>query len=494
MSLTTKPPQVKNQIAGSIFRLLEIRSPYKVWLFLFCLLLSTSIAYVIPESTGLKDDARCALFILVFAASLWISDAIPAFAVGILIIGLQIALLGKPGGVFAQTSHDWERFVVVLGHPLIWLFFGGFVLAAGMSKTSLDYMLANRLILRKNTTPTSLLISVLGTTFLLSMFISNTATAAMILAMLRPIWAKPKTGKYVTGLVLVVSLGANLGGMGSLIGTPPNAIAVGSLEKMPEPISIPFLEWMVLGLPPALLMIVLLTFYLKRQYIGNEISISTILEQMTVPTTSGTLTDTDHEIRSVARWQRVTVMGTSLVTIALWMTGQWHGLPTAVVSFVPIVVFTTSGVLTNKDVRSLQYDVLFLLAGGLALGETITMTGLSGWLVEHLPTDSIGSFWLVLLLGYTTVLFSNFMSNTAGANILVPLGITLNPGMELETAVVIALCASAAMCLPVATPPNAMVYSTEKCSSRDFLKLGLILGLIAPPLCAAWVTLVGMMM
>ncbi|QDU80400.1 Sodium-dependent dicarboxylate transporter SdcS [Polystyrenella longa] len=492
MPYSPNDPQIRHEVAGSIFRMLEIKSPHKVWIFLFCLLLSTTIAYIVPDSTDLEPAARRALFILLFAGSLWVSDAIPAFAVGILIIGLQIALLGQPGDVYAETPRDWEEFVKVLGHPLIWLFFGGFVLAAGMSKTSLDYLLANKLILRKNTTPLSLMLSVLGATFLLSMFISNTATSAMILAMLRPVWSKSHTGNYVTGLVLVVSLGANLGGMGSLIGTPPNAIAVGSLQELEPAISISFLHWMMYGLPPALLLIFLLTFYLKKQYLTGDVSINQILEQMTVPRMTGTSTDTDHEIHHIARWQRLTVSGTCLITILLWMTGQWHGLPTAVVSFIPIVVFTTTGVLTARDVRSLQYDVLFLLAGGLALGQTITMTGLSGWMVEHLPTDSISSFWLILLLGYTTVLFSNFMSNTAGANILIPLGVSLNPDMQLETAVVIALCASAAMCLPVATPPNAMVYATEKCGSRDFLKLGLILGLIAPPICAAWVTLLGM--
>ncbi|MAT14366.1 MAG: hypothetical protein CMJ46_03755 [Planctomyces sp.] len=494
MSNSPNSRHVRNQIAGSVFRLLEISSPWKIWIFLFCLAISSTIAWLVPESTGLEPAARRALFILLFAASLWISDAVPAFAVGILIIGLQIALLGQPGGVFAENAHDWEEFVQVLGHPLIWLFFGGFVLAAGMSKTSVDYLIANKLILRRNTTPSSLMTSVLCTTFGLSMFISNTATAAMVLAMLRPIWAQADKNKYITGLVLVVAVGANLGGMGSLIGTPPNAIAVGSLAQLQEPIAVPFLKWMVLGLPPGLLLVSIELFYLHRQYLKEAVSIQGLLEKMTVPMTPSVSSDTDHSINPVKRWQRWTVIGTCAMTILLWMTGQWHGLPTAVVSFIPIVVFTTSGLLTQHDVRTLPYDVLFLLAGGLALGQTITMTGLSTWLVDHLPTDSISSFWLVLLLGYTTVLFSNFMSNTAGANILIPLGITLNPGMELETAVVIALCASAAMCLPVATPPNAMVYATERCGSRDFLKLGSILGLIAPPICAAWVTLMGMVL
>ncbi|MEZ6048808.1 MAG: SLC13 family permease [Planctomycetaceae bacterium] len=256
--------------------------------------------------------------------------------------------------------------------------------------------------------------------------------------MLRPIWSQKHTGKYITGLVLVVSAGANLGGMASLIGTSEcdRSRQPGTTAR-----SHPSLVSEVDGPRTAtgLLLLGILVLYVKKFYLKDPISIDNLLEQMTVSTDAESESETNFP--PVARWQLWTVSGTCILTVLLWMTGQWHGLPTAVVSFLPIVIFTTSGVLNAKDVRSLQYDVLFLLAGGLALGQTITMTGLSTWLVDHIPTDSISQFWLVLVLGYATVLFSNFMSHTAGANILIPLGITLNPGMELETAVVIALCA-----------------------------------------------------
>lgn len=475
--LPTPPPP---NHARSLLSLLEISSLSKVVLFLVTLVIAGIVSWVIPESSGLEPAARRALFILIFAAGLWITDAVPAFAVGILILGLQIALLGRPGGVFAESPHDWEQFVSVLGHPLVWLFFGGFVLAAGMSKTSLDLFLAQKLIMRPNTTPAKLVFSVTVTTFFLSMFISNTATTAMVLAMLNPIWSRGKDARFITGLVLSVSLGANLGGMASLIGTPPNAIAVGSLQQATSPITISFLQWILLGLPPGLLLLGILSFYIKHQYLKH------ISEMGASADLLPDLTQENSSIH-VVRWQRWTVTGTCILTVLLWMTGQWHGIPTAVVSFFPIVIFTTSGVLTANDVRGLQYDVLFLLAGGLALGQTITMTGLSDWLVSHIPTDYFSSFSLILLLSYLTVLMSNFMSNTAASNILIPLGITLASTGELTAAVSIALAASAAMCLPVATPPNAMVYATEKCSSRDFLKIGLLIGLLAPPISTIWV-------
>jgi sodium-dependent dicarboxylate transporter 2/3/5 len=112
---------------------LGITSPQRIVAFGLCGAVSLAVALLVPESADLNPAARRALFILLLAATLWVTEAVPAFAVGILVIGLQIALLGKPGGVFAESPRDWEQFVVVIGHPLVWLFFGGFVLAAGMA-------------------------------------------------------------------------------------------------------------------------------------------------------------------------------------------------------------------------------------------------------------------------------------------------------------------------------------------------------------------------
>ena len=166
--------------------------------------------------------ARRALFILIFAAALWLTDAIPAFAVGILIIGLRIALLGRPGGVFARTERDWEAFVVVIGDPLVWLFFGGFVLAAGMSRTGLDRWFASRVLGRFSQTPTTLLLGVMLTAFVLSMFMSNTATTAMIVAMLGPIMAsRPEDDRLSTGLLLSVAVA----GMATSVVVAPHAAA-----------------------------------------------------------------------------------------------------------------------------------------------------------------------------------------------------------------------------------------------------------------------------
>lgn len=149
-------------------------------LFAGCVLLAALLAWWLGQSPDLSAAATRSLFILLLAAMLWLTEAIPAFAVGILIIALQVALLGKPGGVFARSARDWEQFVSVLGHPLIWLFFGGFVMAAALSQSGLDRRIARTLLARFGTRPAGFLLGVMTVTFLLSMLISNTATTAMI--------------------------------------------------------------------------------------------------------------------------------------------------------------------------------------------------------------------------------------------------------------------------------------------------------------------------
>ncbi|MEM8865305.1 MAG: DASS family sodium-coupled anion symporter, partial [Planctomycetota bacterium] len=452
---------------------------------LACVAIAALAAYSVGESYESLDKAQVrALFILVLAATLWVSDIVPAFAVGILVIALQIALLGKPGDGFATSPKDWEHFVAVLGHPLVWLFFGGFVLAAGMERCGLDRLIATGLLGRFGKKPAGVLFGVMAVTFVLSMFISNTATTAMMLAILAPLVAREDAkDRFATALLVGCAVAANLGGMGSLIGTPPNAIAVGALAE--HGVTISFLEWMWLGLPPAFCSMVaawglLLWFFPSKQ---KEIDASHDL-------TAATGTSGSAASHTRPDWRRGVVSITLIATLVMWLTSQWHEIPTAAVAFLPIVVFTTTGVLSAADIRGLSYDVLFLLAGGLALGQMLAETGLSDWLVSLLPIESLGPLGAVAVLALATVTMSNVMSNTAAANVLVPIGVSAATGFESHAALAIAFGASAAMCLPVATPPNAMVFSTGRCRASDFIRIGIPLGLLTPALGIAWVRLV----
>jgi sodium-dependent dicarboxylate transporter 2/3/5 len=443
---------------------------------LIALSIAATVSILVPESELLDPAARRAMFILLFAALLWMTDAMPAYSVGILVIALKLLLLGKAGGVYATTSRDWEDFIAVLGHPLVWLFFGGFVLAAGMAATGIDRWIANRILAKFGSSSGSLLIGLMLTTFGLSMIMSNTATIAMMLAVLAPLLINKQGTGTARALVLGIAVAANLGGMGSLIGTPPNAIAVGALLDIPGGPQIGFLDWLIIGLPPAFVLLIL----------------SWILIRLFYKLDSTPLMLPETEIRKVLipRWQTLTVTATLFVTVGLWLTSEWHRAPTAAISFIPIVMFTTTGILTTQRIRGLPYDVLFLLAGGLALGQTVTSTGLSLWIADLMPGDGVIPVLIVLLFAYLTVVLSNFMSNTAAATVLIPISITVAEGFPAVIAVTVALAASTAMMLPVATPPNAMAFATGHLETRDFIRIGAIIGLVAPVIVIVWLGIV----
>lgn len=454
---------------------LQLSSPRRLALFITVALLAGFVTAMVPADAALSPDGRSALFVLVLAAGLWLTEAIPAFAVGILVIALQVLLLGDPAG----SEPDWERHVFMLGHPLVWLFFGGLVLAAGMSRTGIDRWLAAHVLARFADRPARLVCAVAASAFALSMIMSNTATTAMMLALIAPLVAnRTADDRLAATLVLAVPVGANLGGMASLVGTPPNAIAAGMLAEQLD-VEVSFARWFTIGLPPALLLgaaLVGVLLWRLRARGDQEAALPALVFEPV------------RDAPASAPWEVLTVALTLLTTLGLWLSQDLHGLPTPVVAVVPVVLLTATGILDVNAFRRLSYDVLFLLAGGLALGQSVHETGLAQWLVGSVATDGLPAIGFAMLMGAMTLVLSNVMSNTAAANVLVPLTLTMTaaPGAALT----VALCASAAMALPVATPPNALAHASGRLHSRDFLLVGMVSACIAPPLIAAWVTLV----
>ncbi len=462
----------------------QIRSPRHLILLGLCVASAALLTLAAARFSQLDPAGLRMLFILCLAAALWVSEAIPAFAVGLLIIALEIWMLGQPGGVYARTQDDWSEFASTLGHPLIWLFFGGFVMAEAAAKTGLDRLAAMRLLSWIGSSPPRLLAGIMAATFTFSMFMSNTATTAVMLAAAAPLAARLEKGDpFRKALLLCVPVSANLGGMGSLIGTPPNAIAASVLGAFPGQ-DIDFLQWMMLGLPVGLALLAAAWIFLTRLYPCRADRISAAHGQKFEFDPVA-----EARLEEVPKWQRFMVLATSTATILLWMSGQWHGVPTTVVSFLPITVFTAGGVLRAKEVRALPWDVLLLLSGSMALGLGVEKTGLSEWLVAGLPLQGLGLVGVSLAMAYGCLALSNFMSNTAAANILIPVGVAMLPGIEAAIAVPIALGASAAMCLPISTPPNAIAYSGGQLDSKDFLRSGLLLGAAAPGLAVLWLHL-----
>jgi sodium-dependent dicarboxylate transporter 2/3/5 len=439
------------------------------------LLVAGLVAYL-PAHAGLSPPGRHALFILVVAAGLWLSEAMAAFAVALVVIALEILLLGRLGRGGGQEE-AWLMFLRPWASPIIWLFLGGFSLARAASRTGLDRAMAQWVLGWSRGEAGRTLVGTLALTFTLSMFMSNTATTAMMLATVGPLVAGAGQGTpFSRALLLSIPVAANLGGMGTLIGSPPNAIAAAALQ-VSRPLG--FSTWMLVALPPALLLIGaswLLLRYL-HPYGAGRVELPPLALH-------------PEQVAQLPRWKRWLVVGVFFLTVGLWMTGELHGIPLPVVSFLPVTLFAAAGVLEDRDVRGFQWDVLLLVAGGLSLGVAVAETGLARWLVGFVPADTLGRRALALLLAYLAALLSNFMSNTAAANILVPLGAALGGEVDPSVVVPIALSASAAMCLPISTPPNALVFATGQVPARAFLRPGLLVGLLAPPLSVLWAAVV----
>jgi len=436
--------------------------------------LAAAISAYLPAHAGLSREARHALFVLVLAAGLWVTEAIPAFAVSLVVFAVEILLLaglGRNGKAYASYLAPWSN-------PLVWLFLGGFAISHAASRTKLDRRVAELVLRRFGATRRGLLFGTMLVAFVLSMFMSNTAAATMLLAVVVPITERlPPDDPLRRALVLAIPVASNLGGMGTLIGSPPNGIAANAVAVANASAPLDFAHWALVGLPPALLLFALSFVMLARPVAAGP------LPALPPP-------DVGKKTRALPAWMRSVVMATLLVTVVAWSTDALHGVPTPVVSFLPITVFAAIGVLGPKDVRTLGWDTLLLLAGGLALGDVVQTTGLSRWLAASLPLSGASPLALALLLAYAVALLSNVMSNTAAANVLVPIAIELGKGHEAMAAVPVAIAASAAMCLPISTPANALAFSTGKVTARDFLRPGLVLTFVTPPLVVAWAAIV----
>ncbi|MBD3177910.1 MAG: DASS family sodium-coupled anion symporter [Armatimonadia bacterium] len=454
---------------------LEFESPRSLTKGILCGVLALGVAYL-PPWPDLSSGAQATLFILLFAAGLWMTEAIPAFAVALLVIGLEIAILGRPGGVFAETDTDWQMFIEPWSSPLIWLFLGGFVLAHGAEKTGLDRWIASHVITRLGTRPGAVLLSTMAVTFTFSMFMSNTATTSMMMAVMMPVVGSMRRDPFAKALLLGVPFAANIGGMGTIIGTPPNAIAAGMLESH-QPID--FARWMIIGVPPALVLAAVMWGFLMLRYRSTEESLD--LSSIVGGPPVGSL---------LPLWRRLIVMAVFVVTVGLWLTSSLHPIPTYVVSFIPICAFATVVIIGPEDMRQLPWDILLLITGGLSLGVAVSETGLADWIVSHLPFGAASGIVLALALGLFAAVLSNFMSNTAAANILIPLAIALGSASPALMAVAVALGASSAMCLPISTPPNAIAYSAGQLQAKDFLVGGVIVAILGPVLAILWCSVV----
>lgn len=411
--------------------------------------------------------------IFVLAAGLWVTEALPLYVTALVVLVLEIVLLANPGGwpglgFSSGASPGFREIVAAAGDPVLLLFFGGFLLARAASKEGLDAALSSLLLRPFGSRPRFVVLGLMLGTALFSMWMSNTATAAMMMALTSPMLAQVPAGDPLRKqIVIAVAFAANIGGLGTPIASPPNALAVGYLQRIGAPVG--FLEWMLVAVP--LLVVILLLAWLL---LGKMFPAAT------------------HGVRFELPRQPLTprargVLVIFAVTVVLWLTDHWHGLPAATVALLPAIALTATGLLDRRDVAGIDWDILILIAGGIALGAGIQMTGLDRIAAGWLPTDGLGLGALAAVFLAATMVLGTFMSNTAAANLLLPIGMTAaevfgGTTPQVRILLGIALAAGLSMALPVSTPPNAIAYASGEISTRDLLRPGLVLGLLAAAL------------
>lgn len=414
--------------------------------------------FLLPEI--FDELERRTVSIFVFAAVFWASRIIPLFATSLLVVIFCILLLAEEGGFAGSGEIEATRFLAEFGSDILMLFLGGLALSVALSKHGLDKAIATRVLRPFVNQPLVLIYAVMAITAFFSMWMSNTATTAMMLAIVASLLrGVPKDDRFGTGLVLAVALGANIGGIGTPIGTPPNAIAISALRDAGYDVT--FLRWMLMALPLALFLLAIGGLVIKRFY-----------GQGKIPELRGDIEAVDLTRKSLA------TLGVLVYAIVAWLTSGLHGVPDGIIALSAAALLAVFGLLEGEDLKEIEWPVLILMWGGLTLGLAMELTGL----VEHLgelPLAALPNFVLAGILVAVGVGLSMFVSNTATAALLVPIVLALAVPEEGLLVVVTALACSFAMAMPVSTPPNALTYGTGRIDVPDLFRIGGLLGIIA---------------
>ena len=426
---------------------------------------------------GLTIIQKRTLAIFIYAILMWLFEAVPAWTTSVMVVVLLLFTTSNSSLVFfenaapevlgAQTSY--KSLLHCFADPIIMLFIGGFVLAIAASKTGLDLFLARVMLKPFGKNPKWVLLGFLMVTGVFSMFLSNTATAAMMLTFLGPVLkALPADGKGKTALALAIPIAANVGGMGTPIGTPPNAIALKYMSEIG--IEIGFGQWMLFMIPFTLLLLFLAWVMLLKLFPFKAKEINLNIE---------------GELKK--DWRSVVVYITFICTVLLWVLDKATGVNANVVAMLPVGVCAIIGVLTKRDLEEISWSVLWMVAGGFALGVGLQETGLAQTLIDVIPFGSWPALIMVIGSGLICYAMANFISHTATASLLVPIlavvgasvAGNLAPLGGVSTLLVgVAIGSSLGMVLPISTPPNAIAASTGMIEQKEMVKTGLIMGIL----------------
>ena len=461
---------------------------------LFVLLLTATV-WLLPSDwfgvEGLTVLQQRVIAIFVFAATMWILEAVPAWTTSLLIIVLMLLTVSNSGITFLISDIPKEQLIsykvimATFADQTIMLFLGGFILALVASKSGVDVTLARVMLRPFGTRSNMVLLGFMLVTAVFSMFVSNTATAAMMLTFLAPVLKSlPDNEKGRAALALAIPIGANIGGIATPIGTPPNGIALGYLNNTEGlNMGIGFDQWTMVMTPLMLVILFIAWLLLKNMF---RFSSKEVILKIEGGAKKG--------------WRTNVIYVTLVVTILLWMFEKVVGINSYVIALIPVGVFSATRIIKSKDLKEIDWAVLWMVAGGFALGLGMDKTGLAEALVRSVPFNDWPALLVILGGGIICWLLSTFISNSAAAALIVPILAAVGKGMGsslegfggISTMIIgIALSASFAMALPISTPPNAIAYSTGLIKSSQMATVGVLRGVISLTLGYSLLILIG---
>lgn len=448
------------------------------------------IIWYIPISSELSTFAHATLAIGTLMAIWWITEAIPISATALIPV-ILFPIFGV--GTVAQTTSPYAN-------PVIFLFLGGFILATALERCGLHKRIALSIVSGVGVSPHRLMLGFLLASALLSLWISNTATALMMLPIALSVGAIGSTfnsnTRSMSALLLAVAYGSSIGGLGTLIGTPPNAIMAGYLKQSHD-INMGFGEWMYIGVPLVLVCLPVTYFILK----------------WTMGLIKGANEhDVAAEIRvqrsSLGRWSfaEISMLIVFVLTAFSWMFQPLLSkiIPGLTDTGIAITAATMLFILPNgaggrlmtwNDAERIPWGILLLFGGGLSLADAIQRTELAAWIGNSMSGLEVLPLPVIILVVTLVVIFlTEITSNSATAATFLPImgALAVAMGYDPRTLVIpAALAASCAFMLPIATPPNAIVYSSGYINQVDMMRAGFWLNLVMACIITAAMMIVG---
>lgn len=439
----------------------------------------------------IEINARIVAATATLMACWWLTEAIPIPVTALLPLAVFPLLNVMP----------MQDVALSYANHLIFLFLGGFLLAACIQRWGLHKRIALKLIQQLGTSPQNIILGFMIASAFLSMWVSNTATAMMMLpiglALIQQFNSELPKNDFGTALMLSIAYACSIGGVATLIGTPPNAIFAGIAEKQLE-VTISFFDWFKFAFPMATIFLILTWFYLvKLRFDLSKIKFhdnSDIIEK---------------EIQKLGRLssEEKRVLIVFLLTAAAWMLNgvldikfldnikdSTIAILAAIVLFIIPAKSSNTALLDWNTAKSIPWDILILFGGGFALATAFSESGLTVWLANQLTVlQGVNEILIIATVVLLVIFLTEITSNTATATIFIPLMIAFAVGMNIDPMLLmlpVAIASSYAFMLPVATPPNAIVFSSRQVDMMTMAKTGFWLNIVAAIIIVATITLI----